>query len=120
MSTTTVSALELPSLERATGRLERTAGTAHACFDDLAAPDWQAFRQRRPRFLHQTSPSESTAAEAGLPTGRRDGDSRPNAPGAVRCKEPCEVACSHRSCPLPACRAPHSSTRCSDASTAGW
>jgi hypothetical protein len=70
---TTASALELPPLERATDRLERAAGTAHACFDDLALPDWESFRQNRSRFLDRSAPSESAGAHVGLPTGRSDG-----------------------------------------------
>lgn len=72
MSTTTFPPYP-PALERATGRLERAAGTAQACYDDLAAPDWQSFRQSRSRFLRRTGPSDSTATEAGLPTERRNG-----------------------------------------------
>jgi hypothetical protein len=70
---TTVSALELPPLERATDRLERAAGTAHACFDDLALPDWQSFRESRLRFLERSAPNEPAGSHAGLPTGRSDG-----------------------------------------------
>jgi hypothetical protein len=69
---TTVSALELSPLERATDRLERAASSAHACFDDLALPDWESFHRSRSRSLDRSAHSESAGALVSLPTRRGD------------------------------------------------
>lgn len=70
---TTTSALGMLPLERATDRLERSAGSAQDCFDDLAAPGWDSFRQSRARFLDRAAAGEPAGSQIGLPTGRRDG-----------------------------------------------
>jgi hypothetical protein len=72
MSTTTT-VREVPALERATDRLERAAGTAHACFDDLAAPGWDVFLQSRARFLDRPAPGGFAGAKVGLSAERRHG-----------------------------------------------
>jgi hypothetical protein len=70
---TITSALEVPPLERATDRLERSAGAAQDGFDDLGAPGWDAFRRSRARFLDRAAASTPAGSQIGLPTDPRDG-----------------------------------------------
>lgn len=57
-------------LQRARARLHQSAGTAHACYDDLAAPNWASFRSSRARFLGRPARGERPDAEVAPPNGR--------------------------------------------------
>ena len=60
MATTTLFASS--PLEQADERLRRSAGTAESCFDDLAAPDWDAYRRGRADAVSRTRRPDGAAA----------------------------------------------------------
>jgi hypothetical protein len=70
MSTTTA-VDQSSSLKRASDRLHGLAGTAEACYDDLAAPSWESYRRSRERFLDRRAARESARAMIGLPNEGR-------------------------------------------------